>query len=104
MPVSITDAREVLARRRRGENDDALGLAVNVLNLGGEVLRRVLCDVAAVAYPRDVVVGDLDRRAVHLPCEDGPGLADEIPHQPRRGSHTVKCRQHNDLGAMGNPG
>ena len=90
VPITVADAREFLARRRRGEDNDALCLAVDVLNLGGEVLRRVLGDVAAVAYARDVVVGDLNRRAAHLPCEDGPGLADEIPYQPRRGSDMGK--------------
>ena len=88
---------------RRGEQNHALGLGVNVSNLRGDVLGRVLGDVAAVSNSWNVVVGDLDRRPVHLPGEDGPGLADEVPYQPRRCSNTVEGRQHYDLRAGGNP-
>ena len=79
------------------------GLGVDVSNLRGDVLGRVLGDVAAVSNSWYVVVGDLDRRSVYLPGEDGPGLADEVPCQPRRRPHAVKGRHHYDLGPGGDP-
>ena len=48
-----------------------------------------------------MIIDDLYRRPVDLPTDDGPGLADEVPRQPRSSPYAVERRQHNDFVFLG---